>query len=79
MHSYVCYYLRIDKDYLRFQSVPREHIRQAFQSLIKDSTDGSIDSIAYCDTLAKLKGPSFTKYLKDNLLGVRIEMSLLIC
>lgn len=51
-------------------SVPREHIRQAFQSLIKDSTDGSIDAMAYCDTLAKLKGPSFTKYLRDNLLGI---------
>ena len=60
----------INRNY--FQSVPREHIRQAFQSLIKDSTDGSIDAMAYCDTLAKLKGPSFTKYLRDNLLGVNI-------
>ena len=68
--------MKLDENSRCFQSVPREHIRQAFQSLIKDSTDGSIDSIAYCDTLAKLKGPSFTKYLKDNLLGVRIKMFL---
>ena len=52
------------------QSVPREHIRQAFQDLIKDSLDGSIDAIAYTDTLTSLKGPSITKFLRDNLLGV---------